>query len=68
MCSREESQSRPKQVINDKLAAARPVRLMCLENAHEIKRAHWLKAKNDTMACLQKCVHDLPHFASCRRN
>ena len=68
MCSREESQSRPKQVTKDRLAAATPVRLVSLERAHEIKRAHWLRAKNEMMACLQKCVHDLVHFASCRRN
>jgi hypothetical protein len=53
MCSREESQSRPKQVRKDKAAAARPVRLMSLERAHEINRAHWLRAKLEMMACLQ---------------
>ena len=66
MCSREESHSRAKQVRKDRLAAARPVRLVSLERADEIKRAHWLIAKSDMMACLQKCVHDLVHFASCR--
>jgi len=68
ICSREESQSRPRQARKDKLAAARLVRLASLESAHEIKRAHWLKAKNAMMACLLKCVHDLAHFASCLRN
>lgn len=51
MCSREESQSRAKQVRKDKLAAARPVRLVSLDRAEEIKRAHWLRAKHDMLVC-----------------
>ena len=64
MCSRDESQSRPKQVRKDNPAAARPVRLVSLERADEIKRAHWLRAKNEMETCLQKCVHDLANFTS----
>jgi hypothetical protein len=52
VCSREESQSRLKQARKDKLAAATAVRLVFLERAQEINRAHWLRAKNDMMACL----------------
>lgn len=66
MCSIEESQSKAKQVRKDRPAAAKPIRLLYLERADEIKRVHWLIAKNDMMACLQKCVHDLARFASCR--
>ena len=40
VCSREESQSRPKQARKDKLAAATAVRLVSLETAQETNSAH----------------------------
>jgi predicted AAA+ superfamily ATPase len=40
VCSRDESQSRPKQATKDKIAAANAVSMVFLESAQKMDRTH----------------------------